>query len=206
MKTPDQEKKNRKTGRSVCRILLIVLLSVFLGGSVYSLNARRVMRNALPMPFGFGTSVVLTGSMEPTLSANDLVVIRSADACSAGDIVVYQSGDSLVIHRVVRVEDEYVVTKGDANNTEDDPVPLSAVKGRMLFAVPFLGVPVRLLQSPLGSILMIVLIAALVSLSWRKEKAEDDQQLDDIKKEIRRLKELEEKKSEFPSGDPDSAS
>jgi hypothetical protein len=108
--------------------------------------------------------------------------------------VVYQSGSSLVIHRIVRVEDEYVVTKGDANNTEDDPVSLSAVKGRMAFAIPFLGLPVRLLQSTLGSVLVIVLIAALVSLSWRKERAEDDKKLDDIKEEIRRLKELEDSK------------
>ena len=196
MKTIDAEKKTRNNGRLIYRIVLIVLLSIFLGGGIYSLNARRVMRNALPMPFGVGTSVVLTGSMEPALSVNDLVVIRAADAYEVGDVVVYQSGSSLVIHRIVRVEDEYVVTKGDANNTEDDPVSLSAVKGRMAFAVPYLGLPVRLLQSPLGTILVIVLIAALVSLSWRKEKAEDDRQLDEIKNEIRRLKELEEEKEQ----------
>jgi signal peptidase len=194
MKTTDPDNKNRRTGRLIYRIVLIVLLSVFLGGSVYSLNARRVMRNALPMPFGVGASVVLSGSMEPTLSVNDLVIVRAAESYAEGDVVVYQSGSSLVIHRIVRVEDEYVVTKGDANNTEDDPVSLSAVKGRMAFAIPFLGLPVRLLQSTLGSVLVIVLIAALVSLSWRKERAEDDKKLDDIKEEIRRLKELEDSK------------
>ena len=194
MKTTDPDNKNRRTGRLIYRIVLIVLLSVFLGGSVYSLNARRVMRNALPMPFGVGASVVLSGSMEPTLSVNDLVIVRAAEPYAEGDVVVYQSGSSLVIHRIVRVEDEYVVTKGDANNTEDDPVSLSAVKGRMAFAIPFLGLPVRLLQSTLGSFLVIVLIAALVSLSWRKERAEDDKKLDDIKEEIRRLKELEDSK------------
>ena len=194
MKTTDPDNKNRRTGRLIYRIVLIVLLSVFLGGSVYSLNARRVMRNALPMPFGVGASVVLSGSMEPTLSVNDLVIVRAAESYAEGDVVVYQSGSSLVIHRIVRVEDEYVVTRGDANNTEDDPVSLSAVKGRMAFAIPFLGLPVRLLQSTLGSFLVIVLIAALVSLSWRKERAEDDKKLDDIKEEIRRLKELEDSK------------
>ena len=194
MKTTDPDNKNRRTGRLIYRIVLIVLLSVFLGGSVYSLNARRVMRNALPMPFGVGVSVVLSGSMEPTLSVNDLVIVRAAESYAEGDVVVYQSGSSLVIHRIVRVEDEYVVTRGDANNTEDDPVSLSAVKGRMAFAIPFLGLPVRLLQSTLGSVLVIVLIAALVSLSWRKERAEDDKKLDDIKEEIRRLKELEDSK------------
>ncbi len=194
MKTTDPDNKNRRTGRLIYRIVLIVLLSVFLGGSVYSLNARRVMRNALPMPFGVGASVVLSGSMEPTLSVNDLVIVRAAESYAEGDVVVYQSGSSLVIHRIVRVEDEYVVTKGDANNTEDDPVSLSAVKGRLAFAIPFLGLPVRLLQSTLGSVLVIVLIAALVSLSWRKERAEDDKKLDDIKEEIRRLKELEDSK------------
>lgn len=187
-------KKNSKSGRLVYRIVLIVLLSVFVGATIYSLNARRVLRNAMPMPFGFGASVVLSGSMEPTLSVNDLVVILAADDYSVGDIVVFQSGDSLVIHRVVETGEGYLVTRGDANNTADDAVDLSMVKGRMAFAIPFVGLLVRLLQTAPGTLAVIALAILLMNRSWKKEREEDERKLDDIKKEIRRLKEQEEKK------------
>ncbi len=187
--TSDRSEKGGRAGRIVFRIALIVLLSLFLGGTVYSLNARRVMHNALPMPFGFGTSVVLSGSMEPTLSVNDLVVIRAADRYDVGDVVVYQTGHSLVIHRIVRLEDGAVVTRGDANNAEDDAVELSAVKGRMVLAVPFVGLLVRLMQSVPGTLIVIALAVFLMNRSWKKEREEDNRQLDEIKDEIRRLKE-----------------
>ena len=56
--------KNR--GRIFFRILMIVVISLVIGLSIYSWNARRVVGNSLPMPFGIGSSVVLSGSMEPT--------------------------------------------------------------------------------------------------------------------------------------------
>ncbi len=181
-----------KIGRLVFRIVLLLLLSIFIGTSVYSLNARRVFRNAMPMPFGLGSSVVLSGSMEPTLSIYDLVLVKAQEEYRVGDIVVYQSGGSLVIHRIVELRDGGYVTKGDANNTEDGVVAPEAVKGRMFFRVPYLGAAVRFLQTLPGAALVIALAAFLINRSWSRERAEDDEQLDQIKEEIRRLKDREE--------------
>ena len=191
------ERRKSKSGRrTVFRIVLIALLSVFIGVSLYTVNARRVLRNEMPMPFGFGVSVVLSGSMEPTLSVNDLVVIRSAESYQTDDVVVYQSGGSLTIHRVVRTGNGFVVTRGDANNTEDDPVALDAIKGRMILVIPLVGVAVRFLQTLPGTLIVIALAVFLVNLSWTKEKEEDDREIERIKAEIRRLKEEEEKKQQ----------
>lgn len=191
------ERRKSKSGRrTVFRIVLIALLSVFIGISLYTVNARRVLRNEMPMPFGFGMSVVLSGSMEPTLSVNDLVVIRSAESYQTDDVVVYQSGGSLTIHRVVRTGNGFVVTRGDANNTEDDPVALDAIKGRMILVIPLVGVAVRFLQTLPGTLIVIALAVFLVNLSWTKEKEEDDREIERIKAEIRRLKEEEEKKQQ----------
>ncbi len=181
-----------KTGRLAFRIVLLLLLSIFIGTSVYSLNARRVFRNAMPMPFGLGSSVVLSGSMEPTLSIHDLVLVKAQEDYQVGDIVVYQSGGSLVIHRIVELRDGGYVTKGDANNTEDGVVAPEAVKGRMFFRVPYLGAAVRFLQTLPGAVLVIALAAFLINRSWTRERAEDDEQLEQIKEEIRRLKDREE--------------
>ena len=190
MKT--KAKPKGRARRITFRILLILLISLFFGGAVYSLNARRVLGNAMPMPFGVGLSVVLSGSMEPTLSVNDLVVVHAADDYELDDIVVYQSGTDLVIHRIVDIQDEVYILKGDANNTADEPVPLSAIKGKEIFSIPYLGLFVRLLQTTVGKIVVIALAAFLLNRSWRKERSEGDEELDRIKDEIRRLKALEE--------------
>ena len=199
----DKRAGRGKAGRLVYRIVLIALLSVFLGTSLYSLNARRVFHDAMPMPFGIGSSVVLSGSMEPTLSVNDVAVICAAKEYKVDDIVVYQSGQNLIIHRIIAVGEEGYVTKGDANNIDDGAIPASAIKGRMLFHVPVLGAAVRLLKTAPGALVIIALAALLIHRSWTRERAEDDRDLDRLKAEIRRLKEQEEQK-ETEGQDPHS--
>ena len=201
---PEAPKKKRKGGRLAFRIFLIVLISLVLGGGVYMLNAKRLVRNAMPMPFGVGFSVVLSGSMEPTLSVDDLVIVRAAEDYAVGDVVVYQSGHSLVIHRIVALEGDCVVTRGDANNMEDAPVARTDIKGRMVGVIPRAGLAVHFLQSPLGIILLLALAVFLLNRSWSKEKASDEKDLDELKAEIRRLKELEERKLEREQSAPEA--
>ena len=172
MKT--KAKPKGRARRITFRILLILLISLFFGGAVYSLNARRVLGNAMPMPFGVGLSVVLSGSMEPTLSVNDLVVVRAADDYELDDIVVYQSGTDLVIHRIVDIQDTVYILKGDANNTADDPVKRSAVKGKVVFSLPYVGIAVQLLQTTVAKLLIILLAVYLLHRSWVRQKAEDN--------------------------------
>ena len=188
MKNKQEQRRRSKGGRLALRILLILLISLLIGYSVYSLNARRVMRNALPMPFGVGSAVVLSGSMEPALSVNDLVLVKAAPDYEVGDVVVYQSGGELIIHRIIEKEGETFVTRGDANNTADSPIGLSAIKGRMILSVPYVGLPIRLLQTTPGKLLLLALAILLLHRSWTREKDEDDEELNRIKAEIRRLK------------------
>ena len=201
---PEAPKKKRKGGRLAFRIFLIVLISLVLGGGVYMLNAKRLVRNAMPMPFGVGFSVVLSGSMEPTLSVDDLVIVRAAEDYAVGDVGVYPSGHSLVIHRIVALEGDCVVTRGDANNMEDAPVARTDIKGRMVGVIPRVGLAVHFLQSPLGIILLLALAVFLLNRSWSKEKASDEKDLDELKAEIRRLKELEERKLEREQSAPEA--
>ena len=177
---------------------MICLVSLLVGSGIYSWNARRVMHNLLPMPFGVGTAVVLTGSMEPALSANDLVFVRAADSYATGDIVIYQNTNELVIHRIVSIDGETIVTQGDANNTPDDPISLSSVKGKLAFSIPFIGVLVRALQTLPGILIVCVLAFLLLHFSRQKEKQADEEKLDALKAEIRRLKKENQTPSEKP--------
>ena len=179
-----------KAGRVVLRALLIIVISVTIGLTVYTWNARRMFHNELPMPFGVGAAVVLTGSMEPTLNVNDLVVVKTADDYEIGDIVVFQQGNDLIIHRIIdkNVEEKRIVTKGDANNVDDGSIPLSAVKGKLSCSVPFVGLAVKALKSVPGIIIVLGTSAALMILAWKNERKESEKDLDAIRAEIAKLK------------------
>ena len=101
----------------------------------------------LVTPFGWGIVRVLSGSMEPTFSEGSLLVVSrvaSSDEVSAGDIVVYDAGRSLVAHRVVEVAGDAFVTQGDANNVSDERIGLSRVKAKVVAWTPPLSLPDRM--------------------------------------------------------------
>ncbi len=181
-------RNSMKARRIIFRILIILIIGVVLGSVLYTINAKRVMHNELPMPLGFGVSVVLTGSMEPTLKPNDLVVIVKADKYDVGDIVVYQKENELIIHRIVMISGDQVVTQGDNNNTADEPFLAGNIKGKMKFSIPFVGLIVRGLKSTPGVIIILALAFFLMYRSWQSEKNEGESELDDIKEQIRKLK------------------
>ncbi len=190
-----EELANRKTGKGkqvlmrVLRIATIVAISLIIGLSVYIFNAKRLMGNELPMPFGFGLSVVLTGSMEPALNVNDLVIVVPADKYVPNDdVIVFQDGSSLVIHRLVELNGETAVTKGDANNTTDEPINISQIKGKMAGRIPGVGAFVRFLQSPPGIILVLALAVFLFVISGRKEKEKATDETDEIRRQILELR------------------
>ena len=98
------------------------------------------------MPFGWGVVRALSGSMEPTFSEGALLAVSrvvSRDEVSAGDVVVYDAGESLVAHRVVEVSGDAAVTQGDANNVPDEPIGLSQVKAKVVAWTPPLSLPNR---------------------------------------------------------------
>ena len=173
----------------ILRTVFLLIVSVILGVNIYSWKARSLTGNALPMPFGFGGAVVLSGSMEPTIPIDALIIVKETEHYEVGDIVVYQSGKMPVVHRIVALDGEAVTTRGDANNTEDAPIALSQVKGKVIARLPGVGKVVRLLKSPVPTILLIAAAVLTVELPYRKEKEQKEEELERIKEEIRRLKE-----------------
>lgn len=177
-----------KTLKTVIRIALLVLAALVVGLNVYSINASRLAGDPVPMPFGVGSAVVLSGSMEPAVSVGDLLIISEGNNYQVGDIVVYQSGRIAVTHRIVSISGDEVITRGDANNAEDEPISLERIKGKVVMIIPFVGYLVKIIKTPLGTFAIIALAVFLMERSFRVEKEKDDQQLKDIKAEIEKMK------------------
>ena len=139
--------KKKKIFKNIIRIGLLALCGAVLGVNLYFANAGSLLGDKLPMPFGYGAAVVLSGSMEPALS------------------------------------------KGDANNTADEPISLSAIKGKVIFVIPFVGRIVGFIKTPIGTLCVIAAAILLIEIPRRNEKKKDDSERQKIIDEIKRLKE-----------------
>lgn len=114
-----------------------MLLMAFSALLVFTLLSRLGYLNLL------GLSIVVSGSMEPTLRPGDMVFYLNTNY-TAGDIVVYCITPSYsIVHRVVEVlsvdtvsgSSLLVVARGDANPAPDPPVPARAVRGKVIFSI-----------------------------------------------------------------------
>lgn len=186
-KTPKHQKK-RFSKKTVFRYIVFSFIGIVLGLFVYTQNAKGLLKDKIPMPFGYGMSVVLSGSMESRLSVDDLVIIKATDNYKVNDIVLFQDGNSLVIHRIIEIDGDTVTTKGDANNTADEPINKSQIKGVLVYDIAGLGAVINIIKQPVSVFIILAAAFLLTEFSYRKEKDTDTEELDEIKKMIEELK------------------
>ena len=178
------------------RLIILAVCGSILGINVYLANANRLVGNQMPMPFGYGASIVLSGSMEPEFSKGDLIIVAEAERYKKNDVVVFHDGSSLVVHRIIEESADTVITQGDANSTADEPIERGAIKAKVLFHVDNLGTVLGFFKTPIGIILTIGIAIALVELPRVKKKEEDDEDKKLILEEIKRLREEQLKEDE----------
>ena len=168
-KTEKTEKKDRfKVLRIIKNVILGTLIAFFTLVLITSMIAR--FTGSSPSLFGHSLYRVSSGSMRPELEVGDVILVKNFDGKQAQekDIVTYvaQSGEMkglLITHRVIKApyqhgDEYYVVTKGDANDTADDPVNVSQIQGKMLFKIGILKYLFDFFVTPWGLLAIIALI------------------------------------------------
>ena len=130
--------------------LLLFMISVIIC-NLYFLVEKLVYKENHPSIFGYSIAVVVSGSMADAINIDDLVVIHQDDHYDMGDIITYESGKSLVTHRIVGKTTEGFQTRGDANNIADiNPVKEDQILGKVVKVVPGVGKVLYFFQSPFG--------------------------------------------------------
>jgi signal peptidase len=149
---------------SVGQKIIVVLLGIILISNLYLLTMQLVFKQNLPKIFGYGQVIVISGSMEPTISAGDLLLIKQQNLYQVGDVVTYEWGNSLCTHRIVSIDGDQMITKGDANNTVDEPTAMSLIEGKVILNIPGFGNFILFLKTPFGLLLLAVLAIVLVEV------------------------------------------
>ena len=160
----------------------------FRPGGVNNANGQVVLKEKLPMPFGFGTAVVVSNSMYPYLEINDLIIVKKTNDYEVGDVIVYDDGSVLVVHRLVEIDDKLFVAKGDANDSNDREYSINLIKGEVVKIIPGMGVIQEVLANPFVKLGGLGLAFFLFELSFRIDKKKP-KETDELEEEIKRLKE-----------------
>lgn len=151
---------NKISGIFLNILIIIVTLLIIIG--IYYLVQIKILNNSYANIFGFTFFEVATGSMADTIQIGDAVIVKITNDVKENDIIVYKEENNFITHRLIeKDEDGKLVTKGDANNSEDKPIESSQVLGKVIYIIPKLGTLRKAILSPQVLILITTLIILL---------------------------------------------
>ena len=186
--------KSHKIVNIIVNILITIVILIILF-CLYSFISLKIMQKKYVNIFGYTYFQVATGSMKDYINEGDVVIVKINSDYNEGDVVTYISGKDFVTHRVIEKNDDYIITKGDNNNTNDNPIDRSLVLGKVIKIIPNVKAIKEVLLSPKVIILIFVslfCLSLLFSYNGNKEKVIKD----DKEKDKKEIKEKEEKKKD----------
>lgn len=187
MKAKNVVKKTLK-GLVVAFIVLEVVLMCFV--MIFKMSGKN------PALFGYQFYVIVSPSMEPELSVDDVILSEKykGQPIETGDIITFLGREGslegkVVTHQVIKVEEIdgelSITTKGLANNIEDPSITQNDVLSVMKYKTVVFGAIYRLMSSTAGFIFLILLplliliaseIYRLARILHGDENDEDDKQ------------------------------
>ena len=149
----------KKMGIATATILLVLMLTF----NVYNFFCIKVLGQDLATIGGYGFLEVITGSMEPTIHVGDLILIDTnyKDYKPEDIITFYDVEGVFVTHRIVSIDGDKMITKGDNNNTEDEKLNTNRIVGKYVTKLGGFGKLTTSLKSPLVMV-MVLLIGIMV--------------------------------------------
>lgn len=176
-------KKGVKILSNIITVILLLILAVI----IYGRLSIMFTNNSYPNYFGYTMFEVSSGSMEPALSVNDIVVVKIGnDNLVKDDIITYiNDKNEIITHRIVIVNSDTITVMGDANNTYDTPINRDQVVGKVIKIYPELGVWQKVITEPkILIVLFITLLAFDFAISYDgKEKEVKKTKSKKVKKE-----------------------
>ena len=181
-------KNKRMTKKFFKYIILNVLIMLFIINLILSFEENTHI-------FGIYMFNIVSGSMEPTLGINDVVVVQRCkpSELQEGDIITFQQDGRTISHRILGITEERGTikfeTKGDNNEIADpDLVETGQVYGQVLFRIKKIGKAINYIQNARGFIniaIFAVIVYILVSL---RDKQKNSRKMKRKKYEIKKMR------------------
>ncbi|MDD6614912.1 MAG: signal peptidase I [Lachnospiraceae bacterium] len=199
--------------RKLFSTILNLLSMIMIAAAIFVLLTVLLTRQgSVPDIFGYSALRVMTGSMEPGIRTDSLIVVKQTEPSMIreNDIISYYSTDpelkgAVNTHRVVSIEQEgnqyQFTTKGDANALPDRyPALGQNLVGKVIFTSYPLGMAVNCLSSPVGFVLLVILpllwifasnLIRMFASARKLMKGEQEAAVREAVEEVRRKKQQE---------------
>ncbi len=190
-----KEKQKRKLLRTILiKLIYILILPIIIWDLAIIIQTIR-NPNETPSVFGIKTFCIISGSMEPAIEINDVVLIKEVpqNEIRKEDIISFVVNGETITHRIIGIESKnnelFYTTKGDANNIEDETkITFDDIEGKYIGKIPKIGKIIFALKSKttLGIVLVILIFLYIIEQNINNKK---------IKRSNERSKYEEEKKN-----------
>jgi signal peptidase len=165
--------------RKVIKILSDAVLAVIIGFALLIGGGHLI---------GVVPYVVLSGSMEPKIKTGSVCFVDTKAAFEGikpGDVIAFETANgALVTHRVIKIKDGAMETKGDANQVTDGLTTTKEnFRGKSVFSIPIAGYVISWVQTTRGKILWItgtitLLLGSLLMDETKKNKKRQEERGD----------------------------
>lgn len=176
------EIKGKKIIEKVVNVILNVLIYVFgiiLLISIYNNLQVKVFGKDYSDFFGYSIFEVQTGSMKDAINPGDWIIVKTSSNIKLNDVVTYKQGKDFVTHRVIGVYNDTFITKGDANNTKDDPIDKKQIVGKVVKVIPHFGILKKTIFNP--TVLIAIIITIMIINFSFKTKNKDAKKVVEFK-------------------------
>jgi len=163
----------------ILRNIILDIIIVFLTLVVICIISGFVQLNVLNKDyfdiFGYTIFNVETGSMNPIIQIGDIIIVKLTDNIQEDDIITFKENNKFITHRVININENEIITKGDNNNTQDKPIRRTDVLGKVVYMVNNVNIwkkvfsDIRVIIPVAISIILLFILTAYREKSGRKE-------------------------------------
>lgn len=162
--------KNGEQMKKAIDIITTTILLVILLILIFCYSQLKVFHKDYINFCGYTIFQVITGSMSPTIKEQDIVIVKLTDDVKVDDIITFRMGDDFVTHRVIGIEDGKIITRGDANNSQDAPISEEEIVGKVVFIISNVAVWIKVIKEPIVIAAIIFTIIAMKIMFSQKNK------------------------------------
>ena len=153
---------------------IIIILTIIAMVVIYVFIQTNISDNSYINLFGYSFFKTETGSMKDTIEIGDIVVVKIGQEVEENDIITYYQNSSFITHRVIKIQDDKIATKGDNNNSEDEPIKKEQVVGKVVYIIRNVEIWKQVFTDKNVIIPVTITIVLLIILVFYKEKTEGE--------------------------------
>ena len=150
--------------------LVLIIITIIL---IYNIIQVGILGKPYMEIFGYSFFQVKTGSMSGAIETGDIIIVKLTKDVKQNDIITYQKDKMLITHRIIQKQDDTITTKGDANNTADEPITTSEVIGKVVYTFKNIQIWKKVFKEPKVYTLIIItlmLFGITFSIKDKKDK------------------------------------